>query len=153
MLLDICLVFTVTNSERIFSRDLVGRLVGNGERPWGDLRKGKPVTETWLAQQLRPYGIRPTTIRVGGQVAKGYAQEDFIETFKRYIPKSEVEELKAELRERTMIEKPEQVKTQAPEGMRAETAAQVPRERETEASGPPKTQPELSNRLDPGLTG
>jgi hypothetical protein len=64
-----------------------------------------------------------------------------------------VEELKSELRERAVGEKVSQVETQAPEGMRAETAVQVPRERETEGSPPPKTQPELSNRLDPGLTG
>ena len=29
------------------------------------------MTELWLAQQLRPYGIKPRTIRIGEQVAKG----------------------------------------------------------------------------------
>src|ERR1043166_6590029 len=31
----------------------------------GILLKGKPVTETWLAQQVRPYGVKPGTTRIG----------------------------------------------------------------------------------------
>ena len=52
--------------------------------------------------KLRPDlfdGIRPRTIRIGDQVAKGYLQEDFLDTFRRYIPKSEVDALKAEMLE------------------------------------------------------
>src|SRR5260370_39305752 len=70
LLLDIFLVFTAAKSERMFSRELVGGLLGCGERPWADLRRGKLVTEMWLAQQLRPNAIRPKTIRIGEQVAK-----------------------------------------------------------------------------------
>ncbi|HWX19890.1 MAG TPA: hypothetical protein VN578_08295 [Candidatus Binatia bacterium] len=36
---------------------------------------------------------------LGDQVAKGYLQENFIDTFRRYIPKSEVDALKAEMEE------------------------------------------------------
>jgi len=100
LLMDIYVVFAVSRSERIFSRDLVAALLGCGDRPWSELRKGKPVTETWVAQQLRPYGIKPRTIRIGELVAKGYVQEEFMDTFRRYIPKSEVETLKAEWAER-----------------------------------------------------
>jgi putative DNA primase/helicase len=102
LLMDIFLVFLVTQSERIFSRELVGALVGSEERPWTELRKGKPVTEMWLAQQLRPYGIKPRTIRMGEQLAKGYVKEDFMDTFRRYIPKSEVESVRRDLAERTV---------------------------------------------------
>src|SRR5205814_7623406 len=84
----------------ICSRELVAWLVACGERPWSELRRGKPVTETWLAQQFRPYGIKPRTIRIGEQVAKGYVKEDLMDTFRRYIPESEVEALKANLAER-----------------------------------------------------
>jgi len=100
LLMDIYVVFAVSRSERIFSRDLVAALLGCGDRPWSELRKGKPVTETWVAQQLRTYGIKPRTIRIGELVAKGYVQEEFMDTFRRYIPKSEVETLKAEWAER-----------------------------------------------------
>jgi len=44
---------------------------------------------------LAPYGIRPRTIRLESTTAKGYMQDDFGESFRRYIPRSELEELKA----------------------------------------------------------
>ncbi len=92
----------MSKSDRVFTRDLVGALQGCGERPWAELRRGKALTETWLAQQLRPYGVKPRLIRIGEDVARGYLQEDLMETFRRYIPKSEWERLKAELAERTV---------------------------------------------------
>jgi hypothetical protein len=58
------------------------------------MRKGKEITELWLSQQLRPYGIRPRTIWINDTSAKGYLQDDFMEIFRRYIPKSEVDALK-----------------------------------------------------------
>src|SRR5438552_889160 len=61
LLMDIYLVFALGDCERLFSRELVAALVRCGERPWGELRRGRPVTETWLAQQLRAYGIKPRT--------------------------------------------------------------------------------------------
>lgn len=97
LLLDILVVFSTAESKRMFSRDLVESLLGFGERPWMELSKGKGVTETWLAQQLRPYGIRPRTIRIGEQTGKGYVDEDLTETYRRDIPRSAWEALKAEL--------------------------------------------------------
>jgi hypothetical protein len=137
LLLDICLVFTTTARERLFSRDLVGGLAGCGDRPWADLLKGKAPTETWLAQQLRPYGIKSKTIRIGEQLAKGYVQEDFLETFRRYIPKSAVEELKAELAERTVTA--EEAKTSAPEEVPAEPGQQ-PEQAQAEVAPAPKVE-------------
>ena len=67
------------------------------------------MTELWLAQQLRPYGIKPRTIRIGEQVAKGYVKEDLMDTFRRYIPKSEVEALKERLAEQTVHQTGKQV--------------------------------------------
>ncbi len=62
------------------------------------MRNGKEITEQGLAQQLRPYPIRTRTMRIGELRAKGYFEEDFRELFRRYIPRSEVEALRAELR-------------------------------------------------------
>ena len=56
----------------------------------------KAITETWLASQLRPYGVRPKTIWIGEVAAKGYLREDFKEVFQPYIPRSEIEALRAE---------------------------------------------------------
>lgn len=63
------------------------------------LMKGKAVTGRWVAQQLQGYGIRPKTMRIGEERAKGYEKQDFLEAFRRYIPKSEVEAFKAGIRE------------------------------------------------------
>jgi len=100
LLLDVLLVLEEANMKRMFSRDLVQGLMGFGDRPWGELSRGKAVTEAWLARQLRPYGIKPRTIRIGDKVAKGYVKEDHMEAFRRYIPKSALEALQAEVAER-----------------------------------------------------
>jgi hypothetical protein len=118
LLMDIFMVFIVSESERIFSRELVAALIGCGERRWSEIRKGKPVKERSLAQQLHPYGIKPRTIRIGEQVAKGYVQEDLMDTFRRYIPKSEVEAMKANLAEQTAQPTGKQAGTQATEETR-----------------------------------
>lgn len=99
LLLDIFVVFILAKRDRVFTRELVEGLQGREDRPWVELRRGKLVTQMRLAQQLRAYGIRPRTIRIGDQVAKGYLEEDFMDTFRRYIPKSEVDALKAEMEE------------------------------------------------------
>jgi len=69
-------------------------------RPWHSMRRGAEITEAWLAQRLRPYGIKPQTIRVGDDVGRGYLAEDFTESLRRYVPKLEREELLAELKAR-----------------------------------------------------
>jgi uncharacterized protein DUF3631 len=69
------------------------------DRPWLALRRGKAVTEMWLAQQLRPYGVHPKTIWIGETAAKGYLEADFEETFRRYIPKSAVITMQAQMKE------------------------------------------------------
>ena len=46
---------------------------------------------------MRPYGIRPNNIWIGDIQAKGYLEKDFTETFRRYISKSDLDALTAEL--------------------------------------------------------
>jgi hypothetical protein len=95
---------------RMFSRDLVASLNYRTDRPWLVLHRGKAVTETWLSQQLRPYGVRPRTVWIGQNSAKGYMEADFNEAFRRYIPKSAMqallEESRATAREKPAVEKP-----------------------------------------------
>ncbi len=96
LLLDIFLLFLEVKADRLFSRTLVARLNGLSARPWAEMRNGKEITDLWLSLQLRPYGVRPRTMRQGDLQAKGYFQEDFMEVFRRYIPKTELEPLLAE---------------------------------------------------------
>jgi len=103
-LIDIYYAIAVTKTDRISSRDLVTWLNGFTDRPWHDLPglrivdcgQRKEVTELWLAQQLRPYGIRPKTIRIGDKTPKGYLEADLLDPFTRYVPRSEWEAFKAE---------------------------------------------------------
>jgi hypothetical protein len=136
LLLDIFMAFCLAKRDRLFSRELAGLLNHSTERPWAELRKGKPVTETWLAHQLHPYGVMPRTIRVGDQVGRGYVEEDFRQTFKRYIPRADVEALRADLAERTVV-KPEE-KAAGPTGeAKAEPGAQGPGEPKKDGAPPP----------------
>ena len=88
---------STSQPERIFTRDLVAGLNYRRDRPWAEMFKGKELTELWLASQLRPFGIKPRTLWIDGAQAKGYFREDFVDVFPRYISKSELETLKAEL--------------------------------------------------------
>jgi hypothetical protein len=94
LLLDLFIIFA--GKDRLFTRDIVSRLNGFQGRPWSEARKGKPVTDVWLAQQLRPYGVRPKNIWIDGVQSKGFLEEDMMEVFRRYLPKSDVEAFLAE---------------------------------------------------------
>jgi len=98
LFLDILLCFTEAKADRLFSRTLAAGLDRFVERPWAELRKGKEITGPLLGRVLRPYGVRSRTIWIGNEAAKGYLMEDFEDAFKRYIPRSEWEALKAEWR-------------------------------------------------------
>jgi putative DNA primase/helicase len=86
LLVDIQQIFREAEAERVFSEQLVKKLVAMTDRPWPEANRGKPVTETWLANRLRPFRILPKTIRIEPGRAKGYKLADFKEAFARYIP-------------------------------------------------------------------
>jgi hypothetical protein len=67
------------------TNDLIERLCGPEEAPWGDLQ-GKPLDARRLARMLAPYNVGPTTIRFGATTAKGYRTEDFADAWARYLP-------------------------------------------------------------------
>jgi Protein of unknown function (DUF3631) len=72
-------------SEGMATEELLRRLVALEESPWGDLR-GKPLDARGLARRLRPYEVRPTTIRVGDATPKGYYRADLHDAWSRYLP-------------------------------------------------------------------
>jgi uncharacterized protein DUF3631 len=75
----------VFKAERIFSKDLVELLAQMKERPWPEVSRGKPITERWLARQLRSFKIASSNIRIGAEQAKGYELAHFAEVFERYL--------------------------------------------------------------------
>lgn len=75
-------------ADRITTADLLDRLLADDEAPWGDLR-GRKIDARKLAEMLREYGIRSSTIRMpNGQTPKGYKREAFHDAWKRYLPRS-----------------------------------------------------------------
>ncbi|HWX19904.1 MAG TPA: DUF3631 domain-containing protein [Candidatus Binatia bacterium] len=107
LLLDIFMVFMSNKADRLASRELVAGLNACSDRPWAALNRGKPITPLWLGHQLQRYGVRPRSIRFGDSTAKGYVLEEFSETFKRYIPRSDAEAFKAEILQSIQPEPPE----------------------------------------------
>jgi hypothetical protein len=72
-------------ADVLATEELLKRLCALDESPWGDLR-GKPLDARGLARRLRPYEVRPTTIRVGDATPKGYRQVDLHDAWTRYLP-------------------------------------------------------------------
>lgn len=130
LLFSIWFVLTTTGVERMFSRTLVEALNSMADRPRGAMRNGKGITEAWLAEQLRPYDIRLRTVRIGNQVTRGYLGEDFDEVFRRYIPRSEMEALRAGLEEAIKTHKAEsssspETKEHNPNGVGSESKSEA----------------------------
>ena len=85
LLSDIRAVFEKKSIDRVSSKILVEDLVEIEDHPWGDWRRGKPITQHGLARLLKPFGIVSGTVRFEGKTPKGYYLKQFEETFKRYI--------------------------------------------------------------------
>ncbi len=111
LLFDMFMLFSLAKTDRMFSSEIVERLNAYPGRPWKDLLRGKPIDERWLARQLNPYGIRPRNLRIDGTQAKGYYQDDMIESVRRYVSKSEarvlIDELKPASEEAALAEPPD----------------------------------------------
>lgn len=86
LLQDIHKIFTQTGKERLFSSDLMEALYRLEESPWDVWNKGKPITTRQLSKLLGGFGIRPSDIRIGVTVRKGYTLDKFEDSFKRYLP-------------------------------------------------------------------
>ena len=82
---DLRTIIVGTSSKQMTSEDLCKRLGDMDDRPWPEWKAGKPMTQVQLANALRPFGIRPTTIRIGVTTPRGYLREAFEEAWSRYL--------------------------------------------------------------------
>jgi hypothetical protein len=74
--------------DRVFSADIVAALVSDDESEWSDLW-GKPLDQKRLAKELKRYGVRSNTIRIGEGRAKGYqvdGEDGLAQAWHRYLP-------------------------------------------------------------------
>jgi hypothetical protein len=100
VILDILSVFMLTRREKIFSRDLAAVLRTGFGGIMSAAVNYSSLNEYQISQMLRPYGIRPSAVRVGKVVQKGYTQADFLEALRRYVPDAEFKARLEELRRR-----------------------------------------------------
>jgi hypothetical protein len=89
LLSDIRDVFFRRGLTRISTEDLLEALVALEGRPWAEAAGGRPLTSTRLAALLKPFGVRPNSVRIGGSTPKGYKLEAFADAFRRYLPAAE----------------------------------------------------------------
>jgi hypothetical protein len=82
LLIDTKTVFE--SADQLWSKTILARLVELPESPWADIY-GKPLDERGLAKRLRGYGIKPKSIRMGPETARGYSRADFVDVWRRYV--------------------------------------------------------------------
>lgn len=88
LLADLRTIFEVlqrTDGE-ITTEALLLELHSREESPWKKLHKGEPLDPRGLARLLKPFGIRPRTIRQGKGTPRGYLIPTFFDPFERYLP-------------------------------------------------------------------
>lgn len=71
--------------DRIKTVEILSKLNNIDESPWSTYNYGKPLEGGGLARILKPYHIRPRTIRFDKDTDKGYYKSDFEDAFKRYL--------------------------------------------------------------------
>jgi hypothetical protein len=76
--------------EVLFTHEILHALQQDENRPWPEWKNGKPITNRQLAALLKPYGIRPRTVRRGAITDKGYKLDWFEDAFARYLPSRSV---------------------------------------------------------------
>ncbi len=84
LLADIRAAFSDKGTGRLASVSLTEVLCAMEESPWGDWR-GHPLDPRGLAKLLRPYDVKPKTMRLDGGTVKGYEAADFADAWSRYL--------------------------------------------------------------------
>ncbi len=74
--------------DPLMSADAVDALNADDELPFGAWHDGAGITARDLSRLLKPYGVRPRTVRPpgAGKTARGYHAKDCADPFARYLP-------------------------------------------------------------------
>lgn len=71
--------------ESMTTEEVISGLAVIEEAPWGDY-KGKVISPRQLANLLKQYGVSSKVIRRGQGTFRGYARQDFYDSWMRYLP-------------------------------------------------------------------
>ena len=91
LLQDIKAIFESSEKDKIFSRDIVDKLIEMEERPWCEWKKGQPMTQNSLAKILKTFGIYSKKIRIVNESCRGFESSQFEDAFTRYIPNNPIQ--------------------------------------------------------------
>ena len=74
--------------DTLFSTGLVERLNAREDWPWSSLQNGRRadpgLTPAGLAKRLKDFGVKPKTVRIGNDTAKGYWRAHFTDAWTRF---------------------------------------------------------------------
>jgi hypothetical protein len=77
---------TGKSGEKISSSELADTLCAREGEPWAEWSGGRGMNPDRLARALGKYGIRPKSVRLGSETAKGYERHSFSDVWARYCP-------------------------------------------------------------------
>ena len=78
-------VFASVEGDAISSEDLIQKMTADPDLDWAEWKGGKAITQAQLARLLKPYGIVPEQVRIGGHQVRGYVRAHFIEAWERWL--------------------------------------------------------------------
>lgn len=86
LLADIRELAPLGDESGVPTAQILEALTGDAERPWARINRGRKLDARDLSERLRPFGLRPTTLRLGdGGFARGYRAADLADAFGRYL--------------------------------------------------------------------
>lgn len=68
----------------VSSAELCDSLNADDQLPFGGWRGGEGLNSRGLAKLLKPYKVRPKSVRIGSDTPKGYARDDLLDVWARY---------------------------------------------------------------------
>lgn len=76
------------DAEVLATTTILESVNDDDELPFGGWRKGDGLDARGLSRLLKPYGVRPRSVRIDGatSTSKGYRREQLAEAFERYLP-------------------------------------------------------------------
>ncbi len=87
LLSDMRTIFNTRGVDQLRTKHLREALIALGEdRPWGEWRRGEPVSPRSIARLLNPYQVRPRDLRTPDGTQKGYRRKDLTDVWERYLP-------------------------------------------------------------------
>lgn len=85
LLRDIQAIFKEEGCQKMASAVLIDALIKTEGSPWGEWRRGQPMTQISLSRLLKPFKIKPKQIRFDDKNHRGFEAKQFENSFIRYI--------------------------------------------------------------------